>query len=375
MEEFFLMAKPAGPSCNLRCGYCFYREKKGVFPKGASFRMSDEVLDAYTREYIRAHPGPTVVFEWQGGEPTLMGLAFFERALELQKKYGGGKQIANSLQTNGTLIDDAWCDFLFTNKFLVGLSLDGPAEIHDACRTDKEGRPTSGRVLDSLGMMLRRGVEVNVIATVNRKSSGHPVEVYRFFREQGVRFIQFIPVVERVGVEPERYGTFLTGVFDEWIKNDVGRIFVMNFEWCLGGFAGAGPGVCYLAPTCGQNMIMEFNGDIYSCDHFMYPAYRIGNILDGNLERIVASKRQLAFGASKETTLPEHCRRCEFLFACRGGCPKHRFATTPDGAPGLNYLCTGLMHFFRHVDPSMKRMVELLRSGTPVQKIMEWAGH
>lgn len=402
-EGFHLMAKPAGPSCNLHCEYCFYREKKIFFPEDKILRMSDEVLETYTREYIESQPGPSVVFEWQGGEPALVGIDFFKRALNFQKKYNAGKQITNSFQTNGTSLDEAWCAFLSRNNFLVGLSLDGPEALHDAYRVDKDGRPTFSKVLHSLQMMQKYEVEVNVLAAVNRESSKHPLEVYRFFRQQGVQFIQFVPIIEREAdpeaeklgiplavppsltheetsaavtpwsVEPKEYGEFLIRVFEEWIKNDVGRIFVMNFEWSLGAWAGVGPGVCYLSPRCGRNLIIEHNGDIFSCDHFMYPAYRLGNILEGRLGKMVQSEQQTAFGASKETALPGYCRHCDVLFACRGGCPKHRFAKSPDGEPGLNHLCAGFKIFYHYVDPSMKHMVELIHRGIPVQTIMKAA--
>jgi uncharacterized protein len=399
-QGFHLMAKPAGPDCNLHCQYCFYLEKKTFFPRNKALRMSDEVLEAYTRLYIEAQPGPAVVFAWQGGEPTLPGIDFFRRALDLQRKYHLGKQISNTLQTNGTLIDDDWCVFLARSRFLVGLSLDGPEAIHDAYRVDQAGRPTFARVLGALKMMRKHGVEVNVIASVNRQSSMRPLEVYNFFKEQGVEFIQFLPIIEREAdpeaqrlglplavppslkqaetamavtpwtVEPEPYGEFLITIFDEWLKKDVGRIFVMNFEWSLGAWVGAPAGVCYLAPRCGLNPIIEHNGDVFSCDHFMYPAYRLGNILTDGLGNMIRSNRQMAFGASKETSLPGYCRKCDYLFACRGGCPKHRFTNTPDGEPGLNYLCPGLMKFYNHVNPHMKQMVNLIRQGLPVSGIV-----
>jgi len=385
------MAKPAGPHCNLRCTYCFYCEKEVFFTGMKSYRMSDEVLEAYVREYIEAQPGPCVSFDWQGGEPTTVRIGFFRRAMELQKKYAGGKKVSNTLQTNGTLINDEWCEFLARNDFLVGLSLDGPKSVHDIYRVDGEGRGSHSRVVKALEKMQRQGVEVNILATVNRASSTQPIEVYRFFKERGVRYIQFIPIVERVAdqdavalglslamppspsnekssaevtpwsVEPEQYGKFLVEIFKEWIRNDVSRIFVMNFEWTMAALAGVGPGVCYLAPRCGENLILEHNGDIYSCDHFMYPAHRLGNILDGKLKQIALSDEQLAFGAKKETALSAHCSRCEALVACRGGCPKHRFATAPDGLWGLNYLCAGYLKFYRTVAPTMKQMINRLR--------------
>jgi uncharacterized protein len=404
---FHLMAKPGGPACNLGCAYCFYREKRVFFPEKNISRMSDAVLEAYTREYIRSQPGSSVVFEWQGGEPCLAGLDFFQKALDFQKHYGAGKQISNAFQTNGTLLDAQWCDFFAKNGFLVGLSLDGPEPIHDAFRVDVDGQGTFGKVLDSLRMLREYGVEVNVLAAVNRKSASFPREVYRFFRDQGVRFIQFVPIVEREAdslarslgiplaappalteqnaavpltswsVEPEQYGEFLVQVFDEWMRHDVGRIFVMNFEWALGAWVrpwvGGMPGVCYLAPRCGRNLIIETNGDIFSCDHFMYPAYRLGNILEDDLGQLVRSAKQTGFGALKEMALPGSCRKCNFLFACRGGCPKHRFATSCDGEPGLNYLCAGFKTFYRHVSPAMHRMTDCIRKGIPVQTVMETA--
>ncbi|TET18903.1 MAG: anaerobic sulfatase maturase [Candidatus Aminicenantes bacterium] len=402
-QGFHLMAKPAGPRCNLHCEYCFYLEKKTFFPESKVCRMSDEVLEAYTRKYIESQPGPSVVFAWQGGEPTLLGIDFFQRALDFQKKYNMGKQITNTLQTNGTILDEEWCVFLSRNNFLVGLSIDGPETVHDAYRVDRAGRPTSAKVLRVLRMMQRYGVEINVLASVNSESSRYPLEVYRFFKQQGLQFIQFIPIIEREAdseaerlgislaappsltqeekattvtpwtVEPQKYGEFLIRVFEEWIRNDVGKIFVMNFEWSLGAWVGAQAGVCYLSPRCGLNLIIEHNGDIFSCDHFVYPAYRLGNILESRLRRMVQSRNQIAFGASKETALPGYCRGCDVLFVCRGGCPKQRFAKSPDGEPGLNYLCTGFKRFYHHVNPYMKHMVKLIHNGIPVKKIMEAA--
>lgn len=395
-QEFYLMAKPVGPACNLRCTYCFYREKQVFFPESRNTRMSEAVLEAYIRKFITAQPGPEVSFEWQGGEPTLAGLDFFRRAVELQSKYGQGSKITNSLQTNGTLLDDEWCAFLAANHFLVGLSLDGPPELHDAFRVDAGGGTTSGRVISAFHRLCRHGAEVNILACVNRETSRYPLEVYRFFRDEGVRFIQFIPIVEREpgpgaknpglhlagpdeesgnvtswSVEPEAYGEFLVRIFEEWVQNDVGQTFVMNFEWALGLFAGAGPGVCYLAPRCGRNLILEHNGDVFSCDHFMYPQYRLGNILRDNLPDMVESSFQTRFGRAKEKTLPNVCRACEYLFACRGGCPKHRFASTFDNESGLNYLCPAFKIFYQAVAPIMESMIELLRKGIPVRQIMD----
>jgi len=382
---FHLMAKPCGPTCNLRCSYCFYCEKEQFFPKGRPFRMSDQVLESYINQYIAAQPGSEVVFDWQGGEPTLAGIDFFQQALDLQKKYAQGKQISNTLQTNGTKIDEAWCRFLTRNSFLVGLSMDGPEEIHNACRLDAAGNPTFSSVLSALKLMQEHGVEFNILATVNRLNARHPLEVYRFFRQHDVHYLQFIPIVEQAdeqtatvtdySVESKQYGAFLTQIYQEWIQHDVGKMFVMNFEWALAAWADTGSGVCYLAPHCGRNLILEHNGDIFSCDHFMYPAYRLGNLQDeGGLQQIIHSGRQDNFGAAKETSLPECCRLCDFLFACHGGCPKHRFNRTPDGKPGLNYLCEGIKSFYQQAKPSMQQMLELIHKGVPVYTIMELNG-
>lgn len=400
-EGFHVMAKPAGPACNLSCDYCFYREKEIFFPEDKSPRMSDEILEVYTREYIKSQPGTSVEFQWQGGEPTLAGLDFFQRALNFQKKYNGGKQISNALQTNGTLLDDEWCAFLKKNNFLVGLSLDGPEAVHNVHRKDKNKNPTFNKVFNALEMLHKHGVEVNVLATVNRESCKHPLQIYRFFRKANVRFLQFLPIVEREAdpkyqelgirlavppsitqvethtartswsVEPYQFGQFLIRIYDEWIRCDVGEIFVMNFEWILGAWAGARPGMCHVSARCGNNLIMEHNGDIYSCDHFMYPDFCLGNVRERGLVEIVQSRKQVAFAAIKETVLPGYCRRCNFLFACRGGCPKHRFTVTPNGEPGLNYLCPGFKAFFHHVQPTMEQMLALISRGQPVKKIME----
>ncbi len=301
------------------------------------------------------------------------------------------------------MLDDDWCEFLAKNHFLVGLSLDGPESVHDAYRVDREGRGTADRVLKSWQTMQKHGVEVNELVAVNNENATQPLEVYRFLRQHGVQFIQFIPIVEREAdaeakalgiplalppslnraeqsttvtswsVEPKQYGEFLIRIFDEWSKHDVGKVFVMNFEWTLAAWARVRPAVCYLAPRCGRNLIMEHNGDVFSCDHFMYPAYRLGNILEDGLAHLVDSNQQLAFGAAKETALPKVCRECDVLFACRGGCPKHRFLKSSDGEPGLNYLCPGFKQFLHHVGPAMERMVELIRRGIPVWKIMDAA--
>lgn len=385
--NFTLMAKPGGPRCNLRCEYCFYLEKEQYFVgHGQQMLMPDELLETYVREYIAAVDTPEVSFAWQGGEPTLAGLPFFKKTVQLQKRYGKGRQISNSLQTNGILLDDDWCRFLADNRFLVGLSLDGPRRMHDRYRLDRGGRPTFNKVMKSLERMQRHRVEFNLLACINRTTARHPAEVYRFFREIGGRFIQFVPVVEQVveppgeggktaitpwSVDPQGYGSFLRGVFDEWVRNDVGQIYVMNFEWTLASLTGMPWGTCIHAPSCGASLILEHNGDIYSCDHFMYPEYRLGNLLHDDLRGMVRSAQQQEFGESKETGLPQACRQCNWLEACYGGCPKHRFVRSPDGEPGMNYLCAGIRSYLEHVAPYMGIMADLLRRGLPAAGVME----
>jgi serine-type anaerobic sulfatase-maturating enzyme len=394
-----MMAKPIGPVCNLKCEYCFYLEKEALFPDEENYHMSDEVLEAYISKYIAFQPGTEVVFAWQGGEPTMMGIEFFQKAIRLQKKYAHSKQISNTFQTNGTLLNDKWCQFLAKHNFLVGLSLDGPEEIHNEYRIDKGGKPTFDHVIRALRLLQKHRVEFNVLACVNRTSSQRPLDVYRFFKQQGVEFIQFIPIVEREpdendselglhlaappvngnehahvtswSVGPQAYGDFLVRIFNEWVRKDVGSVFIMNFEWTLATWAGVPSVACFFAPRCGSAVILEHNGDVYSCDHFMYPKYRLGNIVDDDLKSLVRSPQQLEFGALKETTLPKYCRTCEMLPLCRGECPKHRFMQTPDGEAGLNYLCPSYQKYFRSTAAYMSAMAQLIKQGKPVTDIMQ----
>ncbi len=402
--SFHVMAKPAGPACNLRCEYCFYLEKDALFPEVEQYRMSDEILEAYIRQnYESQDPSlPEYLFAWQGGEPTLLGIDFFRRAVELEKKYcPAGKKFSNTLQTNGILLDDEWCEFLARNDFLVGLSLDGPREIHDRYRVDRGGNPTFDRVMKALRRLQKHGTEFNILACVNRESSERPVDVYRFFKENGARFIQFIPIVERIpgkdaeelglelalppsldaeeaassvtpwSVEPEAYGHFLNTIFDEWVRKDVGEMFVMTFEWSLTAYMGLPAASCIFATRCGTGVILEHNGDVYSCDHFMYPAYRLGNILEDDLGAMVRSEKQIEFGALKETALPGYCTECEVLAACRGACPKHRFVMSPYDEPGLNYLCEGYKDYFNHIKPYLHAMAKLYMEDRPISEIMD----
>jgi uncharacterized protein len=396
------MAKPSGPSCNLRCEYCFYTEKEAIFPDETKPRMSYEVLEAFVKKFINASPGPKVQFIWQGGEPTLMGIDFYKKVIQLQKKYNtGAKQITNSIQTNGTLLDDRWCSFLAQNNFLTGLSLDGPREIHDLYRRDMAGSPTFDKVMNGLKLLKKHGVQYNILACVNRKSSRHPLDIYKFFKDEGVEFVQFIPVVERAGgcraeepglhlappphigsnepsasvtpwsVESEAFGDFLISIFDEWVRNDVGKVFVMNFEWILAAWYGIPASNCMYGAQCGQCMVIEHDGSIYSCDHYVYPEYQLGNILKDNPVKLLNKKEQKEFGAAKELLLPLECRECSFIYVCRGQCPRHRFLQTFDEEDGLNYLCKGLRKYYRHISKYMANMVKLLENGLPVEYIME----
>lgn len=379
------MAKPTGAACNLRCDYCFFLKKERLYP-GSGFRMSDEVLESYVRQLLQANEGPEVTVAWQGGEPTLMGLDFFRRAVGLEKKYRRpGVWVHNTLQTNGVLLDAGWCRFLKEYDFLVGLSLDGPRELHDAYRHDRGGGPVFDRVAAAARLMKAQGVEFNILCTVNAANGDHPLEVYRFFRDEiGASYIQFIPIVERDNdtgyqegtavtgrsVRPEQFGRFLIAVFDEWVRRDVGRTFVLNFDWVLGAWVYGQSPVCVFQPACGGALVLEHNGDLYSCDHFVEPEHRLGNILETPLTELAVSARQLRFGEDKRDTLPRMCRECEFLFACHGECPKNRILETPDGEPGLNWLCAGLKAFFAHSRGPMQVMADLVRRGKPAELVM-----
>jgi uncharacterized protein len=399
MNPFHVMAKPHGPICNLDCTYCYYLEKENLYAaKGRDYRMSDTVLESYIRQYIQSQPAQHVSFAWQGGEPTLLGVPFFERVLELQKKYAGDKLVDNAFQTNGTLLDDAWGEFLARNKFLIGLSVDGPAEIHDAYRVDKGGQPTFARVMRGLDILKKHGVEFNTLTVINRKNSYHARQVYRFLKEIGSKYLQFIPIVEQVAatpdpnglvllkpyarqkttvsewsVEPLQFGKFLSTVFDEWVLSDVGRVFVQIFDVALESWAGLPQSLCVFAPQCGKALAVEHNGDLYSCDHFVYPENKLGNIMERAMSGLVNSPQQARFGSAKATSLPSDCQKCDVRFACNGECPKHRFNTTASGEYGLNYLCAGYKHFFHHIDPYMRFMANELRQDGSPARVMEWA--
>lgn len=398
-NEFTLLAKPAGPACNLACQYCFYLSKAQLYPE-SHWRMSDEVLEAYLKQLLAASHLPEASVAWQGGEPTLMGLDFFQHSIELVNKYKKqGQQVSFSLQTNGTLLDDEWCKFFKTHSFLIGLSLDGTAEMHNAYRTDKGGQGSFNRVRRAWDLLQAHGVDVNILCAVHAANASRPMEVYHFFRDVlRARFIQFIPIVEpqpirisppmsdleaRVGenpfaasrpsqrsVKPDQFGTFLMEIFDEWVQHDVGKVFIQSFESALASWCHLPASVCIFQEVCGSSLILEHNGDLYSCDHFVDPAHRLGNILEQPLAELARSSRQHQFGLDKRKLLPGFCLDCDWLFACQGECPRNRFCTTPDGESGLNYLCPSYKLFFQHVDKSMRRMADLLGQNRSPAEIM-----
>lgn len=388
-----ILAKPTGAICNLDCGYCFYLSKEALYP-GDRFRMSEDTLEAYLSQLLDAHPDGEVTIAWQGGEPTLMGVEFFRHSVELAEAHRrAGQRLQHTIQTNATLLTDEWCELFAQHGFLVGVSIDGPPELHDRYRVDKRGEPTSAKVLRGLELLMSHGVEVNVLCTVNAANQHHPLDVYRYFRDDlGVRYLQLIPIVERNhraasqpeashpdssrpsetrpsemvterSVDPDAWGGFLRVIFDEWVVRDVGEVFVQMFDAALAAWLDLPSPLCIFRQTCGDAVALEHNGDIYSCDHFVEPAHLLGNIATTTMVELVTSPKQRAFGQAKLDGLPEFCRRCEVRFACNGECPKDRFILTPDGEPGLNYLCSGYRHFFNHIDGPMRIMADLVRGG------------
>lgn len=401
---FHLLAKPTGALCNLACDYCFFLSKELLYP-GSRFRMADDLLEIYIRQVIEAHRSPEVTIAWQGGEPTLMGLDFFQRSVEYAERYRKpGQRISYTIQTNGTRLDDAWGAFFKAHDFLVGLSVDGPRDYHDAYRVDKGGKGSFEQVMRGWEVLKRAGVDVNILCTVHAANQDHPLEVYHFFRDDlGAQFLQFIPIVERAtseslplanqgwnhtpagerplytvagdlvterSVQPEAYGRFLIAIFDEWTRRDVGSVFVQQFDAALANWLRVPGAVCIFAETCGQALALEHNGDVYCCDHYVEPDYRLGNIRQTHLLELVASDRQRAFGLAKRDTLPRYCRECSVRFACHGECPRNRFIATPDGEPGLNYLCAGYKAFFTHIDRPMRLMADLLHQGRYADEVM-----
>ncbi len=391
-RPLYVMLKPCGPQCNLACDYCYYLEKGHLY-EGTRQLMSDELLEKFVKEYTASQTMREVLFTWHGGEPLLRPLSFYKKALSLQQKYAGGRHIDNCLQTNGTLLTEEWCRFLHDHHWLVGLSIDGPATFHDAYRKNKQGSPTFDKVMKSITLLNRYEVEWNAMAVVNDKNADHPLDFYHFFKQIGCHYIQFTPIVERHlphsdgrhlasvresegqltahSVTPEQWGHFLCTIFDEWVRHDVGDYYIQLFDATLANWVGEPPGVCSLGRTCGHAGVMEYNGDVYPCDHFVFPEYKLGNLNSHTLVEMLYGERQQRFGFAKQAMLPQQCRRCSYLFACNGECPKNRFCKTAEGEPGLNYLCKGYYRFFRHAAPYMDYMKEELESGRAPANIMQ----
>lgn len=396
-RPLYVMLKPVGSVCNLACDYCYYLEKEKLYPETKNTVMSEQLLEKFIREYLEAQTTQQVLFTWHGGETLMRPISFYQKALELQRKYAAGRQIDNCIQTNGTLLNDAWCEFFKANNFLVGVSIDGPQEFHDEYRRNRQGQPSFYKVMQGIKLLKKHGVEYNGMAVVNDYNVDYPLEFYRFFKELDCHYIQFAPIVERLAdhrdgtrltapgqddpdiklapfsVDPVKWGNFLCAIFDEWLKEDVGNYYVQLFDATLANWVGEQPGVCVLARECGHAGVMEFNGDVYSCDHFVFPEYKLGNIYTKTLTEMMYSPKQLKFGADKYDTLPRQCKECEFLFACHGECPKNRFMRTADGEPGLNYLCQGYLKFFLHVAPYMDFMKRELLAQRPPANVMAWA--
>lgn len=391
------MTKPVSSMCNLNCKYCYYLEKANLYreeDKAGRFTMSDDILERFIESYIESQTSPEVLFCWHGGETLMRPLSFYKRVVELQKRYARGRHIDNTLQTNGTLLTDEWCEFFHEQGWLIGVSIDGPQEFHDEYRKNKMGQPSFRKVMQGIDLLKKHDVMWNALAVVNDFNADYPLEFYNFFKEIECKYIQFTPIVERIfkhkdgrhlaspvnvgdvpladfSVSPEQWGEFLCTLFDEWVKKDVGEYFIQIFDSTLANWVGEQPGVCTMARTCGHAGVMEYNGDVYSCDHFVFPEYKLGNIRTHTLVEMMYSDRQEKFGQDKYNTLPRQCKECEFLFACNGECPKNRFAVTSDGEPGLNYLCAGYKRFFKHVAPYMEFMKRELEAGRPPANVMK----
>lgn len=393
-RPLYIMTKPVGAICNLACDYCYYLEKSKLYQESPKHIMSDELLEKFIKEYIESQTMPQVLFTWHGGETLMRPLSFYQKAMELQRKYARGRTIDNCIQTNGTLLNDEWCRFFHDNNWLVGVSIDGPQEFHDEYRKNKQGKPSFMKVMQGINLLNKHRVEWNALAVVNDFNADYPLDFYHFFKEIGCRYIQFTPIVERIfrhddgrhlaaveegdnekladfSVTPEQWGNFLCTIFDEWVKNDVGEYFIQLFDATLANWVGEQPGVCSLAKTCGHAGVMEFNGDVYSCDHFVFPQYKLGNIYSKTLVEMMYSDKQQQFGHNKFDSLPSQCKECQYLFACNGECPKNRFCKTASGEPGLNYLCKGYYQYFDHVAPYMDFMKKELLAERAPANIME----
>ena len=393
-KPLYVMLKPAGAHCNLACKYCYYLEKNKLYPTAQRHLMSDEMLEQFTREYIEAQTMNQVLFTWHGGEPLLRSIDFYRKALSLQQKYAGGRCIDNVIQTNGTLLTDEWCEFFAQNHWLVGISIDGPQPDHDHYRLTAAGKPSWKKVMQGIKLLKKHGVEWNAMAVVNAYNANHPMEFYRFFKENGCQFLQFTPIVERLtrhedgrtlasladkneiplseaSVTPEQWGYFLSAIFDEWVRKDVGKIFVEIFDCTLANWMGISPGICAYSKECGHAGVMEHNGDVYSCDHFVFPEYKLGNIRDHSLIDMLYGEQQQEFSRLKHSSLPRQCKECDMEFACHGECPKNRFMKDKYGDSGLNYLCPGYYHYYQHVAPYMDYMKQELMSQRPPSNIMK----
>lgn len=393
-KPLYVMLKPAGAHCNLACKYCYYLEKNKLYPTAQRHLMSDEILEQFTREYIEAQTMSQVLFTWHGGEPLLRSIDFYRKALSLQQKYAGGRRIDNVIQTNGTLLTDEWCEFFAQNHWLVGISIDGPQPDHDHYRLTAAGKPSWKKVMQGIKLLKKHGVEWNAMAVVNAYNVNHPLEFYRFFKENGCQFLQFTPIVERLtrhedgrtlasladkneiplseaSVAPEQWGYFLCAIFDEWVRKDVGKIFVEIFDCTLANWMGVSPGICAYSKECGHAGVMEHNGDVYSCDHFVFPEYKLGNIRDHSLIDMLYGEQQQEFSRLKHSSLPRQCKECDMEFACHGECPKNRFMKDKYGDSGLNYLCLGYYHYYQHVAPYMDYMKQELMAQRPPSNIMK----
>ena len=393
-KPLYVMLKPVGAACNLRCKYCYYLEKKSLYHPGEPSMMTEELLEQFTREYIEAQSMPQVLFTWHGGEPLMRPLSFYKKALELQRKYAGGRRIDNVIQTNGTLLTDEWCEFLAENHWLVGISVDGPQEFHDEYRRTQTGRPSWLKTMNGIKLLNKHGVEWNAMAVVNDFNADYPLDFYHFFRDNGCTYLQVTPIVERIvrhadgrhladindpedapladfSVTPEQWGHFLCTIFDEWVRRDVGQFFVETFDCILANWVGQAPGICVYARECGHAGVMEHNGDVYSCDHFVFPEYKLGNIRSKSIAEMLYGEQQRQFSQLKHASLPRQCRECKFEFACHGECPKNRFVRDKYGEPGLNYLCRGYHRFLEHVAPYMDYMKHELDNQRPPANIME----
>jgi len=402
-KPIYVMLKPVGSKCNLDCDYCYYLEKANLY-KNKNQVMSEELLERFTKQYIESQTMSEIMFTWHGGETLMRPISFYKKALEFQKRYANGRLIDNSIQTNGTLLNDEWCKFFKENNFLVGISIDGPQDFHDEYRRDKMGRPSYHRVMKGIELLKKHEVEFNIMAVVNDYNVDYPLEFYNFFKDIECKYIQFTPIVERLfknnlsdnnsllklvsakqqdnevelapyTVPADKWGNFLCTIFDEWVKKDVGKIFIQIFDSTLANWVGEQPGVCTMAKTCGHAGVMEFNGDVYSCDHFVFPEYKLGNIYDNTLTSMMYSEEQMTFGNDKFDKLPQQCRECEILFTCYGECPKNRFIKDKYGNDGLNYLCKGYYKFFKHVMPYMDFMKQELLAQRPPSNVMQWVNN